>query len=146
MLPKMWHIWLYLQILCDSKVSRTITLSSSTSSWWMFFMMWQKTKRQNSYAIKKDKKKHIVWNMCFKRSVLNVCSLSVALNENGNLLCLVETTWVRLSSGIKVKLYFLSVRPFVSPFLSLSCPRSVIGLSSLVLFVFLLSHNVFVMP
>ena len=29
--------------------------------------------------------------MCFKRLVLNVCSLSVALNENGKLLNLIET-------------------------------------------------------
>ena len=38
--------------------------------------------------------------MCFKRLVLNVCSVSVALNENGKLLNLVETAWLRLSSGI----------------------------------------------
>ena len=31
-------------------------------------------------------KKYIVWNICFIRLVLNVCSLSVALNENGKLL------------------------------------------------------------
>ena len=37
--------------------------------------------------------------MCFKRLVLNVCSLSVALNKNGKL-NLVETAWLRLSSGI----------------------------------------------
>ena len=36
--------------------------------------------------------------MCFKRLVLNICSLSVALNENGKLLNLVETAWLRLSN------------------------------------------------
>ena len=44
--------------------------------------------------------------MCFKRLVLNVCSLSVALNENGKLLNLVETAWLRLSYGVpSVKLF-----------------------------------------
>ena len=60
----------------------------------------KKTKIQNSYAIKKDIKNYIVWNMCFKRLVLNACSLSVALYENGKLLDLVETAWLKLSSGI----------------------------------------------
>ena len=32
--------------------------------------------------------------MCFKRLVLKVCSLSVALKENGKLLNLVETAWL----------------------------------------------------
>lgn len=39
--------------------------------------------------------------MCFKRVVLNVCSISVALNKYSKLLNPVETAWSRLSSGIK---------------------------------------------
>ena len=62
-----------------------IALLFSTSSWSMFFMMCQKTKRQNSYAIKKDIKNYIVWNKCFTRLVLNVCSPSVALNQGRTL-------------------------------------------------------------
>ena len=40
-------------------------------------------KIQNSSALKKN---YIVWNMCFKRWVFNVWSLSVAVNKNGKLL------------------------------------------------------------
>ena len=39
--------------------------------------------------------------MCFKRLVFNICSLSVALNEeNCILLNLVKAAWLRLSIGI----------------------------------------------
>ena len=43
-------------------------------------------------------------NMCFKRLVLNIFRFSVALNENGKLLNLVETVWLRLPSGINKSL------------------------------------------
>ena len=65
-------------------------------------------KRQNSYAIKKTYENHIVWDMCFKRVVLNICSLSVALNKNGKLLNLVKTAWLRLSSGINNSFWSLT--------------------------------------
>ena len=58
----------------------------------VFYDVTEKNKKY-SYAIKIHVKNSIVWNMCFKRLVLNVCrhNLSVALNENGKLLNLVET-------------------------------------------------------
>ena len=48
-------------------------------------------KKTKQLCNKKDIKNCIVWNMCFIRIVVNVWSLSVALNENGKLLNLVET-------------------------------------------------------
>ena len=86
----------YLDIQNDVFILFFITLLSLTSSWWIFFIMWQQ-KRQNSHALKKTLKNDIVWNMRFKRLVLNICSLSVALNQNSKLLNLVKTAWFRLS-------------------------------------------------
>ena len=45
-----------------------------------------KEKNIKQLCFKKDIKNYIVWNMGFKRLVLNVCSLSLALNKNGKLL------------------------------------------------------------
>ena len=44
--------------------------------------------------------------MCFKRLVLNVCSLSVALNENGKLLNLVETAYNPLQPAFTIVPFF----------------------------------------
>ena len=46
----------------------------------------KKQKKTKQLCYKKTYKNYIVWNMCFKRLVLKVCSLSVALKENGKLL------------------------------------------------------------
>ena len=61
--------------------------------------MTEKKTKQPRYK-KRIKKNNIVWNMFFRRLVLNVCNLSVAFNENSKLLNLVETTMVEAASEI----------------------------------------------
>ena len=57
------------------------------------------TEKEQLY-LTKTTKKYIIRSMCFTRVVFNVCSLSMALEENGKLLNPVNTARLRLSCGI----------------------------------------------
>ena len=58
------------------------------------------TQKKEQLHLTKTTKNYTIWSMCFARVVLNVCSLSMALGENGKLLNPVNTARLRLSRGI----------------------------------------------
>ena len=57
-------------------------------------------KKEQLYFSNTTKKSYHLEYVCFTREVLNVCSLSMALGENGKLSKPVNTARLRLSSGI----------------------------------------------
>ena len=74
--------WCFSKCFYDgSPLNVTLGLSSHSLelpidvSWWMFVMMWQKKRTKQLCYKKTHIKNYIVWNMCFKRIVLNVSIL-----------------------------------------------------------------------
>ena len=90
-----------------------------------FTWMWHRKK--NSYTFQTLQKNYTIWSMCFTREVSNVCSLSMALGENGKLLNPVNTARLRLSSGIINRFW----SPFVMLYTAMPNPKLQINLINL---------------